>query len=120
MKYQIAVQDAAGADAAAAVNRSVIGVVGADLIQQFSHGEELAYGADVKMVIGLQIYQHARAAAIHDLQSPHRVLVTGLVEHRLDVRRNIGTVRAWSGLAHTAATAAEGEDRGDKKKTQPS
>jgi hypothetical protein len=60
--------------------RGVVAVVRADLIQQFSYGEDLAHGADEKMVIRLQIYQHGSAAGIDDAQSPLAAFVMGLVQ----------------------------------------
>ena len=117
LEYQIAMQDTRAIYGALAVNRGVVAVVGADLIQQLSHGEDLAHGADEKMVIRLQIYQHGSAGGIDDPQSPQRAFVTGLVEPRLDVRRNIGAVSARSGAA-TATAADAGEGRRQKSKEE--
>ena len=68
------------------------------------------------MVIRLQIYQHGSAGGIDDAQSPQRALVTGLVQPRLDVRRNIGTGSARSGAA--TATADAGDRRRQKSKEE--
>ena len=62
------------------------------------------FGEEPKIVIGLQIYQHLSTAGIHYAQSPERALVKGLVKHRLDISRNIGSIGNRSGAA-PAATA---------------
>ena len=45
-QHEIAVQDAVRAHLAAAEDRGVVAMVGADLVQQLTHGEEFANGAN--------------------------------------------------------------------------
>ena len=78
---------------------------GADLVQEFADGEDLADGTDEELVSGFGIDERLAGVEVDDAEAPGCAFVGGLVEDGFDVGGE-----GWSGRVVCRA-AADGGDQ---------
>ena len=72
-------------------------MVGSKLVERQPHRNEFPHRAREKFLIRVQIVDDFAGISVDDSQSPHRIFIKGLIEHRLHIARQLGRGNRFSG-----------------------